>query len=162
MKYIIIILLFWACSQEKTSETNNNKIRTKNCFGLKNKKLYHKIVAFVDTVSKIPRSKELQNIIEVYFYKENKKCYFNLATNYFYKKEKLDGFLLINDFMVSFYDVNNPCNDKIVEKKNLNHITPVNKYLNNHTALHGPFEPFIRKYEILKPDSFKLISSIRY
>jgi len=143
---IIIFTMIFGCKARRSSQIKDNQI-------------HEQIEKFVNSIDSNPRSRELQNVIMVDFFKANDSLLFTIRTGYYYPVNT-NYYFFIKDYMIAFNNTNlNPYDDWI---KNLKK-EPIPSKFRNESEIHKrPFEPWIIKYQIISRDSIKLISNIRY
>lgn len=99
-------------------------------------------------------------IIVVHFSKKDNDCYVSIGTSHFYNSQNLEGFLIIGDKMIAFYNPQSECNKGLVNVSKLKAGMP-NDFPdeNSDIAIHTTYDPWGKKYKIHSQDSLELLYS---
>jgi hypothetical protein len=158
--FIIIsaLSLIYSCGNRNPNITNKS-IESSIANQVSNKNLLSEIKKFVLIVDSAPRSRELQNVILVTFNKNIDSLLVNIETSYYYP-DSIDGYFFLDAYMVAF------CNISLWHSNDLKSIftmdTIPKKFRSETTVHYRAFEPRIKKYLFIKPDSLKLIKYTIY
>lgn len=155
---ISALLLIYSCRNKKTDSTNHSAesiVMNQKA----NENLLSEIKKFVSIVDSVPRSRELQNVILVAFNKKSDSLFVNIKTSYYYP-DSIDGYFFLDAYMVAFINTSFWHNSDLT--RSFTRDTIPRKYRSEAIVHHRAFEPQIKKYLFIKPDSLRQIKYTIY
>lgn len=159
MKKLRLIIFIFSIIISASGCNENQHSKKSNRLSKDNQSSINSVICeiqnFVALIDSVPRSRELQNIIQVKFSQVENDTFFTLETSYFYPPN-FDYHYFKNGFMIVFYNTSILTDNSWL--KSLPREPILEKYKSEKDVIFKPFEAQTKRFQIINLDSVKLIS----